>query len=147
MAKQIEIISESRNYTAGNLGELTPASLLGYEFPNPTGGDPFPGKAFLAEKMKTSGMEVSFQVMPPNAGMPFSHKHRKNEELYIVLKGTGEFTVDGAVIPLKEGSLVKVLPDGSRSWKNTGKEPMIMICIQAVAGTMTQFTGHDGYLS
>ncbi len=147
MSKKIEIISEGKNYLAGNLGELSAESIGEYEFPNPAGGKPFPGKVFLAESVKASGMEVSFQVMPPNAGMPFFHKHRKNEEMYIVLKGRGEFQVDDAVIPLLEGSVVRVAQDGSRSWKNTGSEPMIMMCIQAAAGTLKEFTGHDGYLS
>lgn len=147
MGTKMEIISESKNYSAGNLGALDPKSLTGYEVTNPATGKPFPGKVFLAESVKASGMEVSFQVMPPNTGLPFFHKHRKNEEMYIVLQGDGEFLVDEAVIPIKEGSVVRIAPDASRSWKNTGGTPMIMMCIQAVAGTLKEFTGHDGYMS
>ncbi len=147
MGRNMTIISEGGNYSAGDLGDLGPKNLGEYEFPNPAGGKAFPGKVFVAENLKASGMEVSFQVMPPNMGMPFFHKHRKNEEMYIVLKGVGEFQVDAAVIPIKEGSIVRVAQEGSRSWKNTGSEPMIMMCIQAVAGTLKEFTGHDGYLS
>ncbi len=92
-------------------------------------------------------MEVSFQVMPPNTGMPFYHKHHNNEEMYIVLKGSGEFQVDGDAFPIQEGSIIRIAPDGSRSWRNTAGEPMIMLCIQGVAGSLKEFTGHDGYLS
>jgi mannose-6-phosphate isomerase-like protein (cupin superfamily) len=143
----MEVIAEGRNFLAGNLGGLNAKNLAEYEFVNPADGSPIPGKAFLAEKVGASGMEVSFQVMPPNAGMPFFHKHRKNEDMYIVLRGSGEYQVDGDVFPVKEGSTIRIAPDGSRSWKNTGSEPMIMLCIQGVAGSLKEFTGHDGYLS
>ena len=147
MGRKLATISAGKNYSAGNLGGLDAKRLLEYEVVNPADGKAFPGKVFLAESLGMSGMEVSFQVMPPNMGMPFFHKHRKNEEMYIILKGTGEFQIDDAVISIEEGSIVRVAPDGSRSWKNTGGEPMIMMCIQAVAGTLKEFTGHDGYLS
>lgn len=147
MGRNVEIIAKGGNCSAGNLGELNAKSLVEYEFVNPANGMQVPGKVFLAECLGASGMEASFQVMPPKTGMPFFHKHRRNEELYIVLKGTGEFDVDGDVIPVKEGTVVRITPDGSRSWKNTGSEAMIMLCIQGVSGSLTEFTGQDGYLS
>ncbi|MDR1744968.1 MAG: cupin domain-containing protein [Planctomycetota bacterium] len=147
MGRNMEIAATGGNFSAGNLGELHAKRLLEYEGVNPADGSSFPGKVFLAESLKASGMELSFQVMPPNMGVPFFHKHHKNEEVYIVLKGDGEFRIDGGVVPVKEGSVVRIAPDGSRSWKNTGKEPMIMLCIQAVAGSLREFTGHDGYMS
>ncbi len=147
MGRNAEIIAKGGNYSAGNLGELDSQNLTEYEFVNPANGMSVPGKVFLAESLGASGMEASFQVMPPNAGMPFFHRHRRNEELYIVLKGTGEFDIDGDVIPVKEGSVVRIAPDGSRSWKNTGNEAMIMLCVQGVSGSLTEFAGHDGYVS
>ena len=147
MGRNMESIAEGRNFSAGNLGGLDAKLLAEYEIVNPVDGSPLPGKVFLAEKLKASGMEVSFQVMPPNTGMPFYHKHHKNEEMYIVLKGSGEFQVDDDAFPIQEGSIIRIAPDGSRSWKNTASEPMIMLCIQGVAGSLKEFTGHDGYLS
>ncbi|MDR2946188.1 MAG: cupin domain-containing protein [Candidatus Adiutrix sp.] len=144
MSRKMEIIAERANFSAGNLGGLDANRLTEYAVVNPADGSPFPGKVFLAESLKASGMEVSFQVMPPHMGMPFFHKHRRNEEMYIVLKGSGEFEVDGEVAAIREGSVVRIAPDGSRSWKNTGSEPMVMLCIQGVAGSLTAFTGSDG---
>lgn len=31
--------------------------------------------------------------------MPFYHTHRLNEEIYLFLKGVGEFQIDGKVLP------------------------------------------------
>lgn len=147
MTKKFAVSSEGPNHTAGNLGDLDAANLMKYAVANPATGKPFPGKVFLGESLSATGMEVSFQVMPPDTGMPFSHKHRENEELYFVLKGNGEFQVDDVAIPVREGSVVRVAPDGSRGWRNTGAEPMIMMCVQAAAGALRKFGSGDGYLS
>lgn len=147
MARQMEVVESSANVTAANLGDLSADNLGLYEITNPATGKPFPGKVFLGETLKATGMEISFQVMPAGMGMPFFHKHGKNEEVYLVLKGRGEFQVDGAAIPLREGSVVRVGPAGSRSWKNTGSEPLLVMCIQAAAGSLAGYGGADGILS
>jgi mannose-6-phosphate isomerase-like protein (cupin superfamily) len=68
---------------------------------------------------------------------------KKNEELYIVLKGSGFFYMDGEEFPIQEGSLIRVAPDGERAWK-AGAEDLYFICIQAEAGSLTQATLEDG---
>ena len=75
--------------------------------------------------------------------MPFVHAHQKNEELYIVLRGSGMFSVDGDEFPIQEGSLIRVAPKGERAWK-AGDEDLYFICIQAEAGTLSQATLEDG---
>ena len=73
----------------------------------------------------------------------FVHTHKKNEELYIVLKGSGIFYVDGEEFPIQEGSLIRVAPAGERAWK-AGAEDLYFICIQAEAGSLSQATLEDG---
>ena len=68
----------------------------------------FEGKAFVKEVMNTTGMEVSFGSLAPGQAVPFNHRHKQNEELYIVLQGEGVFTLDGQEFPVASGSLVKV---------------------------------------
>ena len=63
------------------------------------------GKCFLKETMNLTGMEVSLNVLAPGEGIPFYHKHRENEELYIFIKGKGQFQVDGEVFDVVEGSV------------------------------------------
>ena len=143
MSRKIEIVSKGRNHTAGNVGRLDAAHLGKYEVTNPDNGKTFPGKVFLAGSLKATGMEMSFQVMPPGTGLPFSHKHRKNEEIYLVLRGSGEFQVDDACLAVKEGSVVRVAPGGVRTWRNTGAEPMIVMCVQALADTQKELAGEE----
>lgn len=102
------------------------------------------GKVFLGEILKASGMEISFQMMPPQMGMPFFHVHHENEELYVFLKGGGEFLADDRVIPVEEGSVVRVAPAVRRSWKNTSDVPMVVMVIQAREKALNKFYGSDG---
>jgi uncharacterized cupin superfamily protein len=49
----------------------------------------FPGKYFIGKELGLTGCEVSLNRLPAGKGMPFVHTHKKNEELYIVLRGSG----------------------------------------------------------
>jgi len=103
----------------------------------------FHGKYFIGENLGLTGCEVSLNRLPAGKGMPFVHSHKKNEELYIVLRGSGTFYVDGEEFPISEGSLIRVAPEGERAWK-AGDEDLYFICIQAEAGSLTQATLVDG---
>lgn len=143
--KDIQIISESRNHTAGNLGSLD--ELATYAFLHPKLNREFEGKVFISEKLKTTGVEVSFQVMPPRAEMPFFHQHTQNEEVYIFLKGQGLFQVDEACFEVEEGSIVRIAPQAARCWKNGSDAPMVFMVIQARQDSLEYFGVSDGSLA
>ena len=48
---------------------------------------PVRGKLFLRGLLGSAGLEVSLNVVPPGKGMPFLHRHRQNEEVYVVVGG------------------------------------------------------------
>lgn len=102
------------------------------------------GKCFLKETMNLTGMEVSLNVLAPGEGIPFYHKHRENEELYIFIKGKGQFQVDGEVFDVEEGSVVRVAPEGIRGYRNHSDEDLYFIVIQAKAGSYTGENISDG---
>jgi mannose-6-phosphate isomerase-like protein (cupin superfamily) len=104
----------------------------------------FPGKYFVGKELGLTGCEVSLNRLPAGKGMPFVHAHKKNEELYIVLRGKGTFFVDGEEFPVQEGSLIRIAPAGERAWK-AGSEDLYFICIQAEAGSLSQATLEDGF--
>lgn len=127
--------TKAKNFSAQHTGPL--ATLLNRDFLG------FHGKYFIGQELGLTGCEVSLNRLPAGKGMPFVHSHKKNEELYIVLAGSGTFYVDGEEFPIQEGSLVRVAPDGERAWK-AGDEDLYFICIQAEAGSLTQATLDDG---
>ena len=102
------------------------------------------GKAFLHNLLELSSCEISLNAMPMGAKLPFSHKHKQNEEIYIFLKGNGTMTLDNEVIEVSEGSCVKVLPEAARTME--AKTDLVYICVQAKLGSLEQFGLADAEL-
>lgn len=102
------------------------------------------GKLWVKELLGLTGMEFSLGVLSEGAEIPFVHAHQQNEELYLVLSGRGEFSVDETLIPLREGTLIRVLPEGRRTLRNTGAGGLAYVVVQAKAGSLEQWTDHDG---
>lgn len=104
------------------------------------------GKVFLHDALALTGCEISVNCVPKGFKIPFNHKHKQNEEVYIVLKGHGILTVDNEKIRVKEGSAVKVMPEAVRTFKNASEEDFLFICIQAKTNSLTQFGLGDAEL-
>lgn len=104
-------------------------------------------KVFLKDSLNTTGMEVSLNRVAPGEGSPFRHKHLQNEELFIFVKGSGQFQVDGKIFDVREGSSVRVSPDGDRAVRNNSSEDLYYICIQAKEGSLTAYTKTDGIIT
>jgi len=129
------MIIQKTNYSAEHIGPFE--TLLQRDFMG------FHGKYFIGKELGLTGCEVSLNRLPAGKGMPFVHSHKKNEELYIVLRGNGIFFVDGEEFPIQEGSLIRVAPAGERAFK-AGSVDMYFICIQAEEGSLSQATLEDG---
>ena len=125
--KTVEKISEGANFSAVNVGKMD--ELIQHELhlgPEIV----IPGKVFVGQDLKATGAEMSFQYMAPGQDSGILHTHKTHEELYIIVKGSGEYQVDGDIFPITEGSVVRVAPKGKRALRNTGKDAMVLICIQ-----------------
>lgn len=139
--KQIETISAGSNYAAINVGEF--AGLGEYELvlaPEVK----IPGKVFGGAALGATGGDFSFQVFQPGQEAGFYHTHKNHEELYFFLSGKGEYQVDGQIIPVSQGSVVRVSPEGKRTVRNNGSEPLVMLCVQYKGATFTQEDAGDG---
>jgi mannose-6-phosphate isomerase-like protein (cupin superfamily) len=123
------------NYEFANIGKLE--DLTNKQYILPDSKKVLDGKIFLNELMKLSGSEISLNSFVPKQFFPFNHKHKKNEELFIILSGIGEFEIDGNKISIKEGSVIKVNPDAVRNICNTSEDTnLLFIVIQTVKDSM-----------
>ena len=122
------------NYTSTELGKIH--DIINLEN----------GKVFLHDTLGLSSCEISVNTVPKGFKVPFSHKHKLNEEIYIILKGEGVITIDGNPIIVKEGSAVKILPSASRTIENTTEDEFQFICIQAKTNSLEQFGLGDAEL-
>lgn len=102
------------------------------------------GKAFLHDALELTSCEISVNVVPQGWEAPFRHRHKQNEEVYIILAGEGEFEVESEKIPVKEGSCLKVAPQAVRTLKNTGASELRFLCVQAKEGSLEQYAMTDG---
>lgn len=139
--KQIQTIENGANFSATNFGKL--AGIKDYVL-ELSPEIKIPGKVFGGQALGAAGGEFSFQVFAPGQETGFLHTHKNHEELYFFLKGNGEFQVDGKVFPVEEGSVVRVAPDGRRSVRNNGTEPLVMLCVQYRGDTFTAEDASDG---
>lgn len=141
--KQTQQIAEGTHFSALSTGSFS--QLNDYVLPVAPGME-IQGKVFMGQALQTTGAEISFQSFAPGKETGFLHTHQTHEELYIFVSGKGEFQVDGQVFPVGEGSVVRVAPEGKRSVRNNGTEPLIMICVQYKAQTFTVQDAADGQL-
>jgi len=140
--KEIAKLAEDVNYTAVNLGNLD--ELMEYSLIHKVNKQKIEGKVFLKEATKSTGTEISFNSLAPKSEQPYFHIHYKNEETYIILKGFGFFQVDGKVFDIKEGSVIRVAPEGVRGIRNSSDDTMIYMVIQAKENSLEEYTTDDG---
>ncbi len=141
--KQIKKIATAKNFTAVNVGRLNELGDYVLELGSEV---KIPGKVFGGAAAGVTGSDFSFQVFQPGMETGFLHIHKQHEELYFFLAGKGEFQVDGQIVSIGEGSVVRVAPDGSRSVRNNGTEPLVMLCVQYRGGTFTTDDAAEGVI-
>ena len=140
--KKVEKIAENQNYTAVNVGsweDIKDHSLIHAKL-----GTEIKGKVFVKDPTRASGTEISFTSLPPKSELGYFHIHYKDEETYIILKGSGFYQVDDDCFPIQAGSVIRVASAGVRSLCNTSDEEMVYICIQAKENSLEEYTTNDG---
>ncbi len=107
---------------------------------------PSAGKYFLKDRLGLTGMEVSLNQLPEGGAVPFYHTHRENEELFLFISGCGQFQVDGQIFEVKEGTAIRVGPEGERTLRNNGTGDLYFIVIQVKADSLRQWVETDGVI-
>jgi mannose-6-phosphate isomerase-like protein (cupin superfamily) len=132
-----------QNFAVVDLGLFS--QLRQFTFETPEVPITFEGKVFLKQTLDLSSAEISFTNLPPNASVPYYHKHQLNEEIYIFVRGKGEFQVDNCIFPGGEGTVVRVAPEGERCMRNiSDTEDLCLIVIQSRVGSYSGHTIQDG---
>jgi len=70
-------------------------------------GSNFDGSPDLEFRLATKALELeesglSYQRVPPGYRFPYGHTHKKQEEVYVVLRGSGRMKLDDEIVELKE---------------------------------------------
>jgi mannose-6-phosphate isomerase-like protein (cupin superfamily) len=85
-------------------------------------GSNFNGAPGLEFRMATQALELencglSYQRVPPNHRFPYGHTHKKQEEVYVVLRGSGRMKLDDEILALEEWDAVRVPPGMWRGYE------------------------------
>ena len=73
---------------------------------------------------------VSYQRLGPNFRVPFGHKHKNQEEVYLVVSGSMRAKVEDEVVELKQWDALRVHKDTMRGFE-AGPEGAEIIAVGA----------------
>lgn len=71
---------------------------------------------------------VSRFTYEPGARMPWGHRHKQQDEIYVVVAGSGRAKLDDEVTELRAWDVLRVAPAVMRSFE-AGPDGMDVICI------------------
>ena len=94
--------------------------------------DGAPGLEFRAAT-KALGLEksaLSYHRVPPGYRFPYGHTHATQEEVYVVVHGSGRLKVDDEIVELAEWDAVRVPPGLWRGYE-AGPEGLEMLVLGA----------------
>jgi len=85
-------------------------------------GSNFDGAPDLEFRLATKALELEqsglgYQRVPPNYRFPYGHTHEKQEELYVVISGSGRMKLDDEIIELSRWDAVRVSPGTWRGYE------------------------------
>ena len=60
---------------------------------------------------------LSYQQVPPGYRFPYGHTHETQEEVYVVLRGSGRMKLDDEIVELKQFDAVRVPPGTWRGYE------------------------------
>jgi mannose-6-phosphate isomerase-like protein (cupin superfamily) len=98
-------------------------------------GSNFDGAPDLEFRMATQALALelsglSFQSIPPDYRFPYGHTHQTQEEVYVVVRGSGRMKLDEEIIELEQWDAVRVTHGTWRGYE-AGPEGLEIIVVGA----------------
>jgi quercetin dioxygenase-like cupin family protein len=66
---------------------------------------------FARQDIEATNFGLSLQRLKPGARMPFGHRHSEQEEVYVVVGGSGRLKIEDEVLELAQWDAVRVDPE------------------------------------
>jgi mannose-6-phosphate isomerase-like protein (cupin superfamily) len=100
-------------------------------------GRQFDGAADLEFRAASKALDLEhsalgYQFVPPGYRFPYGHTHRKQEEVYVVVRGSGRMKIDDEIVELAEWDAVRVPPGSWRGYE-AGPHGLELLVIGAPA--------------
>ncbi len=85
---------------------------------------------FVSEQLGSEVIGLSHQRLRPGARLPFGHRHERQEEIYLVLSGTGRANLDGSIVELVPFDVLRVDPSVTRTFE-AGADGLELVAVGA----------------
>ena len=78
-----------------------------------------PGLEFRAatKPLALEQSALSYQHVPPDYRFPYGHSHETQEEVYVVVRGSGRMKLDDEIVDLRQWDAVRVPPGTWRGYE------------------------------
>jgi mannose-6-phosphate isomerase-like protein (cupin superfamily) len=90
----------------------------------------YPGEMrFLTGALDAEQAALTYRRMPPGTGGrgSYGHRHRTQEELYLVVEGTLTFKLEDEIVEAGPGTAVRVAPKTLRSVHNDTDSDVVLV--------------------
>ena len=96
-------------------------------------GSNFDGAPDLEFRLATKALELeqsglSYQRVPPDYRFPYGHTHKEQEEVYVVVGGSGRMKLDGEIIDVTRWDVVRVAPGTWRGYEAGPEGLELLVC-------------------
>jgi mannose-6-phosphate isomerase-like protein (cupin superfamily) len=76
---------------------------------------------FGRSHLDSEHLGVSYFRYGPGYKAPFGHRHREQEEAYVVVSGSGRMRLDDEVVDLRQWDVIRVAPQVARGFEGGPK--------------------------
>jgi mannose-6-phosphate isomerase-like protein (cupin superfamily) len=98
------------DYTIKNLKEVDD-SAVGF------GLSPNIEARFARKPLDCEKSGVSYERYAPNYRMPFGHRHADQEEVYVLVSGSGRMKIEDEIVDVKQWDFIRVAPGTTRNFE------------------------------
>ena len=98
------------------MSDYTKKNLMEIENAVPGGGSDVEAR-FARTHLNSEHLGVSLFRVAPNYRMPMGHRHREQEEAYVIVEGSGRMRLDDEIIDLTQWDVVRVAPAVARGFE------------------------------
>lgn len=86
---------------------------------------------FARKHLDSDHLGVSYFRYAPGFRAPYGHRHREQEEAYVVISGSGRARLDDEVIELRQWDVLRVAPQVVRAFEGGQPDGLELIAIGA----------------
>jgi quercetin dioxygenase-like cupin family protein len=97
---------------------------------------------FARAALESKEGALGFQRIKPGQRQPFGHKQKEQEEIHVVIAGSGRVKVDREFIDLKTLDAIRISPDVIRQFE-AGPDGMDLLIFGSPAGDPAKVGGGD----